>query len=158
MGAVSLSEDIEELRQDNEHYQRGMDNLIRTLKSDVDLLEIQKVEKDLRKLADQLIKKYEDHKARAKSRFDEAIKYLNDPDVRITAKLEKRTRERDQARSALADRSTQLQACRESQARNLSRINELGKEKVALREDLQKLKDASYVKSALDGVEPLRRK
>jgi chromosome segregation ATPase len=158
MGVVSLSEDIEELRQDNEHYQRGMDNLIKTLKSDVSLFEIQKIESDLRKLADQLVKKYEEHKARAKMRFDEAIKYLSDPDVRITAKLEKRTRERDEARSALADCGAQLKACRESQARNLSRISELSNERAALQKELEKLKDAVYVKSALKGVEPLRRK
>ncbi len=78
MNWVSYSEDIEDLRQDNEHYRRGIDGLIKKLREGPTLHDIRRVESDLRKLADQLINQYEHHKIQAEKRFEETIKFLRD--------------------------------------------------------------------------------
>lgn len=158
MNWVSYTEDIEELRQENEHYRRGIDGLIKRLRQDASLHEIHRVEGDLRKLADQLIKRYEEHKVKAEKQFEEAIRFLQDPAVQITERLKKRTRERNEARAELEKCKQELGQCRNSQARNLNKINELNKGKAALQKEVERLKDGAYLRTALKGVEPLRRK
>ncbi len=158
MNWVSYAEDIEELRQENEHYRKGIDGLIKRLRQDTSLHEIHRVEEDLRKLADQLIKRYEQHKVDAQKKFEDAIKFLRDPAVQITEKLAKRTRERNEARAELEKCKRELGQCRSSQARSLNKIKELKKEQAALQKEVERLKDAAYVRTALKGVEPLRRK
>ena len=103
MGQVSFNEDIEELRQDNLHHMRGFDNLLSRLREPPNLIEIQKVERELKALSLQLIAHFEKTKEQAKARFDEALKYLQDPDVLITKKLNKRTKERDELRGRVAE-------------------------------------------------------
>ena len=158
MNWVSYSEDIEDLRIENEHYRRGIDGLIDRLRENTSLAEIHRVEGDLRKLSDQLIKRYEDYKVQAEKHFEAALEFLRDPAVRITEKLKKRTRERDEAKAELEKCKTELSQCRSSQTRSLSKIGDLGKEKAALCKEIERLKDNLSLRSALQGVEPLKRK
>ena len=143
MGQVSFNEDIEELRQDNLHHMRGFDNLLSRLREPPNLIEIQKVERELKALSLQLIAHFEKTKEQAKARFDEALKYLQDPDVLITKKLNKRTKERDELRGELLKCKSQLEACHQSQQRNLNKIKALGEEKTILKAELERLKDGA---------------
>jgi chromosome segregation ATPase len=158
MNWVSYSEDIEELRQDNLHHMRGFDNLLERLRDPPSLGEIQKVEKELKSLSLQLVAHFEKTKKQAKATFDEALKYLQDPDVLITKKLDKRTKERDALRDELLDCRTQLEACRKSQQRSLNKIKALGEEKAALTAELDKLKDNKDWLTEKSTAVPLRRR
>lgn len=141
MNWVSYAEDIEELRQENEHYRRGIDALIGKLEQGPSLHEIQRIESDNRRLSEQLISRYKVIKADAEKLFQEALKLLQDPAVRLNEKIEKRTRQRDEARSELKKCKLDLTQCRASQARNLNKISDLGKANKDLENELRTLQD-----------------
>ena len=128
MGLVSLSEDIDELRQENEAHMRGLDNLIKAVRNAPDLGELTRAEAELKELAGQLIAHFEKVRSQAKKTFEEAMEYLRDPNVMITAKLDKRTKQRDEARKELAKYKAQLESSRSSQSRSKTRISELERE------------------------------
>lgn len=81
MNWPSYYEDIEELRHQNRFFQSGIDDLIKRLRIEPTLGVVHRVEADYRKLCEQLIEKYETHKAGIEKQFEEAVKLLQDQGI-----------------------------------------------------------------------------
>jgi uncharacterized coiled-coil DUF342 family protein len=140
MGFVSLKEDIDELREENAHRLRGLDNLIHSLRDARNLERLRAVEAGLRETADQLIRHFEKVREQAKASFEEAVKFLHDPNVRITAKLEKITKERDRIRQERDQLKVELENNRASSTKIRKENSSLTKEIDALVTERKKLR------------------
>lgn len=158
MGWVSTSEDIEELRQENEHYRGSIDNLIVGIRKARALTELKHSEAQLVDLSNRLISIFEEKKERAQALLDEAIRLLQDPNTRISDKLNKRIKERDSARSERDAALGELTRARASQTKALERARAAEAEVKLLRQQLQRIEDQDALSAAMDGVAPLRSK
>ena len=158
MGWVSTSEDIDELRQENEHYRASIDNLILGLQAPRSTADIRDAESNLVDLSHRLIAVFEEKKEQAQRLFNEAIALLQDPSTRIAARIEKRTHERDELRGQLEVARTQLHSARSSQSKALDRVRELELELARLRDQLLRSEDELALREEFRDVRKLRDK
>jgi hypothetical protein len=158
MGWVSTLEDIEDLRAEHEHYQRGIDNLIAGLSAAKLIADARKAEEESAALSRRLINAFEKTKARAQLLFDEAVALLRDPQVKVVARLNKRTRERDALRLELKECRNLLNKSRISQHKLQYEIQELKAESNRLRAKVKQLTDDQSWEAERRSVRPLRKK
>lgn len=157
MGWVSTSEDIEELRQEHEHFQASTDRLIVGIRQRKSLRELQDAEGSLVQLAERLVSVFESKKQHAKQLLEQAIELLQDPNARVADKLKKRTQQRDDLR---AERETLLERVAradESRDKALAKARILEEEVKALKSRLTVAEDQAALLGEYRDVRPLKR-
>jgi chromosome segregation ATPase len=113
MGWVSMNEDIEEMRQQRAHMAAGINNL-RKWASKPNSRNSKDVDAQLNSLSVRVEKFLQELEVRVLTIFDDAEARLRDPNVRIVARLDKKTAElaslRDRLRKTQSDLAKSRQA------------------------------------------------
>ena len=140
MGWVSMSEDIEEIRQQRAHFKKGFDNLKkRAAKSKfADLKSAQSKLGDLSKQVNCFLQEMQEQALRV---FDEAEARLSDPSVRIVARLDKTTAELATSRDDLRQAELDLSKSRQANQKLRAQLNDALAELNRLRAEINSLKD-----------------
>jgi hypothetical protein len=99
MGMVSYLEDIEELRQEHEHYRTAVDNLIAVLRTSQSEKEVIRTSTSIEDTIAIHVKLFESKREKAEELLEKSIALLKDPNSRIVSKLEKTIQQRNVARS-----------------------------------------------------------
>jgi chromosome segregation ATPase len=142
MGWVSMSEDIEEIRAQREHFKKGLNN-IRKMAATSKFSELKRAERDLTGISRRINTFLDELQEKTLRIFDQAEARIKAPNVRIVSRLDKKEKELIDIRGRLqrvqADLSTSRQTTQELQRK----LNSATKELVALRAENSRLKDNS---------------
>jgi hypothetical protein len=141
MGWVSMSEDIEEIRNQRAHFRKGLAGIrskVRKTRSSADL---KKVEPDIRAQQESLTRFLQEVEERVLAVFDAAERRLRDPRVNLVRRLDKKVGELDAVRATLAEREHHLLKCRAARAEFQQEVEALRAENKRLILENTKLRD-----------------
>ncbi|MFO1184778.1 MAG: hypothetical protein U1E56_08330 [Bauldia sp.] len=140
MGWVSMNEDIDELRAQQVHFQNGIDAIITQVRH-AKFDDLAKAESDLRTKAERVESFLKALREKVGRVFDDAVSRLSDPNFRITKRLSKVEKERDQLKELLKDRDDQLKDGRKRMEELREENRRLTAKASALGDELSHLKD-----------------
>jgi uncharacterized coiled-coil DUF342 family protein len=157
MGMVSYLEDIEKLRAEHEHFGIGVANLVARVRRTRSLEELESWEGALVELSERLIMRFEAARKQADELFEQAVELLRDPKLRLSEKMKKLERQRDEARADRDRAIAELAQARASQDRALKRARDLESELAQASSKLEGLQLQAEFRSAMADVRPTRK-
>lgn len=159
MGWVSMNEDIQEIRNQREHFRNGLANIIQRLKKDQPRQDLARSEIEIKTITDRLILLLEETHERVLLVFDDAEKRLQDPQVQIVKRLDKKDNELRAIKAKALELETDLSKCRSRREFLDNEIKKLSMENEKLRSENKRIKDNELPwATETKGISPLKKR
>jgi chromosome segregation ATPase len=149
-----MNEDIDEIRQQRAHFEKGFANIKkRVAKSG--FKDLKDAENKLSELFSRVNGFLSEMQVRVLKVFDEAEARLKDPNIRISARLDKQTKEIVILRDKLRQAESDLLKSRQGSQKSQNRLNELAGELAKLDSENRVIKDNADWNNEISGLRPL---
>lgn len=157
MGWASYAENIEDLRQHRAAIEKPIKK-VQTLVSKVKISNPARVGFELNNFVENIKAALDETLQRVSDVFQEAERKLEDPNVRIVKRLDKKTSTISMLREKLEKAERHLASCREKGKQNEGSLRVLRNENADLKKQIAALADKAAFLTAANSVRPLRRR